>query len=152
MRVYFNVYVYGDVVICAILCIHLCIYVFMYVFTQLYFYWLLVLLVSVDYVLLFPVNLLCKFCNKTTWTWSSQNVTVCLLMLKILCSGAKLTFVLMLSAWNVSMCLTVLYLCITLINTGFVCLIWVYVVIEDMVNSKWFQISKSWTQNVLNTR
>ena len=64
-------HVYGDVVICAILCIfHLFIYVFMHVFTQLYFYWLLVLLVSVDYVLLFPVNLLCKFWNKTTWTWT----------------------------------------------------------------------------------
>ena len=66
-------YVYGDVVIYAILCIHLCIYVFMYVFTQLHFYWLLVLLVSVDYVLLFPVNLLCKFWNKTTWTWTWSN-------------------------------------------------------------------------------
>ena len=54
-------YVYGDVGTYAILCIYLCIYVFMYVFTKLYFYWLLVLLVSVDYVLFFPVNLLCKF-------------------------------------------------------------------------------------------
>ena len=48
-----------------------------YVFTQLYFYWLLELLVSVDYVLLFPVNLLCKFWNKTTWTWTWQEGSWC---------------------------------------------------------------------------
>ena len=40
VRVYFDVYVHGDVVIYAILCIHL--NIFMYAFTQLYFYWLLV--------------------------------------------------------------------------------------------------------------
>ena len=33
---------------------------------------------------------------------------------------------------------------ITHINIGFVCLLWVNVVIEHIVNSKWFHISTSW--------
>ena len=49
-----------------------------------------------------------------------------------------------------SMSLAVLYLCIIWDHTyeywGRVCLLWVYVVIEHMVNSKWFQISTSWTR------
>ena len=45
-----------------------------------------------------------------------------------------------------SMCLAVLYLCIIWVHIGFVCVYFECMfVIEHILNSKWFQISTSWT-------
>ena len=56
----------------------------------------------------------------------------------------------MLSAWCVFHVLAVFYLCIIWDHTYEywvrVCLLWVYVVIEHMVDSTWFQLSMSWTR------
>ena len=67
-----------------------------------------------------------------------------LLVLEILCSS---TFALMLNAW----CVFRLFGCALSVYHLrsywlIVRLLWVYVVIEHTVNSKWFQISTSWTR------
>ena len=63
-----------------------------------------------------------------------------------MCSSTKLTVVLTLCAWYVfhvfGCALSVYHLSSHWVR---VCLLWVYVVIEHMVNSKLFQISTSWT-------
>ena len=63
------------------------------------------------------------------------------LVLEILCSSTKLTFVLTLCVFHVhgvfSMCLAVLYLCINWVHTGFVCVYFEF----TLLSSTW------WTQN-----
>ena len=65
-----------------------------------------------------------------------------LLVPESLCSSTKLTFVLMLSVWCVfHMFGCALSVCHLLSHWVRVCLLWVYVIIEHMVHSEWFQIS-----------
>ena len=80
---------------------------------------------------------------------SVHKVPLCVLVvLKMLCSSTKLTFVLMLSAccvFQVFGCSISVYHLSS--HWVCVCLLWVYIVIAHMINFKWFQISTSWIQN-----
>ena len=72
--------------------------------------------------------------------------------LEIVCSSTKLTFVSMLSAW----CVFHVFGCASSVydlssHWVRVYLLWVFVVIERMVNSKGFQIRISWTHTQENT-
>ena len=93
-------------------------------------------------------------CERDTiiWVTNSRYLANCLhkaplcifLVLEIMCSSTKLPFVLMLSAgcvFHVFCALCVYHLSSHRVR---VCLPWVYVIIEHMVISKWFQTSTSW--------
>ena len=109
-------------------------------------------------------NIWCRLKNRILiWYWGSWyfkfpanggEASLCILfVLEILCLSTKITFGLTLCAW----CVFHVFACglsVYHLSSHWVrgCLPGVYVVIEHMVNSKWFQISTSWMQKVLNTR